>query len=110
MISEKYMHFYNGVFEQGKRLLTVRQGHKWHNMLSKNQMFTIVDMDGSAPIRAKSLGTEVRYFNLIDEDELKISANPECRTKKGLTHNMKITYMDFSEREDVSMVYFEVCE
>lgn len=109
MISEKYMHFYNGVFEKGKKLLSVRKGCKWHNILAKNKIFTIVDMDGSAPIKAKSLGTEVRLFSAIEEGELKIAANPECRTKKGLAHNMKITYMDFSEKEDVSMVYFEVC-
>ena len=102
------MYFHNGVFESGKKYLTVRRGYKWHNMLGKHEPFFLVHMDGSKELKAKVLSTKVSYFDSISEDDLKMASNPECRTMSGLTHNMKTLYKDFSTNEDVSLVFFEV--
>jgi len=107
----KYIYFHNAIFNKGRHL-TIRKGSKWYQSISQGEILTLVDMEtGGSSKTAKVLRIEVMNFQDIPEDILKLSLNPECKTKKGLLNNMKSIYLDFSpEKDEVSLIFFEINE
>jgi len=102
------MHFHNGTFTKGK-YITVRRGEEWFNITMPGERLILVDMEtGSHSAIAKVLETQKIAFDNIEPDILKMSSNPECKSKQGLLHNMKSTYLDFDPKEKVTIILFEI--
>jgi hypothetical protein len=103
---KKSMYFRNPVFHPGMNV-TVRRGRKWAPVMG--QEVDIVDLENDAVLMSvKVKETLLLPFEEIDPELLKIEHDPACRTKSGLLKELKSTYDGFSEKEEVTVVRFEV--
>ena len=81
----KYLYFHNGIFSSGNRYITIRRGDRWNKILKPREIVSIIDVEAdSSHIVAKIIGVETMIFSKIPEELLKMSSNPECKTKNGL--------------------------
>lgn len=85
--------------------LAVRRGHKWHGL--SGQCVELEDTDGNNYGTALITATQLRRFDEIDELELSLEHDPECRKWVNLLDAMIQNYEEFSQQETVTLIWFD---
>lgn len=102
--------FTNPVFISGVNL-TCRKGDKWANAKEPKGGFPIVNTATPDQIVGYAYDTFTESWTFKDLKEfeglLTQEHDPECQTYDGLLKKMKEVYPDFTEEDEVTMLYFK---
>lgn len=100
--------FHNGIN------LSIRRGVNWDTLYNKNDVYIVDEKDvhdkegNIKPLYIVNLNTKVMRFCDLKDNDLLYEHDTECRTYKGLLERFKKIFLDFDEREIVTLVYFEI--
>jgi hypothetical protein len=93
----KQLKFSNPVFHEGENI-TVRRGTQWSGITG---MVSIND-----DLSANIIYTQCFVFRDIDEDDIALEHDPDCRRWEGLHNELRRLYPGFSVNEIVTIVHF----
>lgn len=90
--------------------LTVRDGSAWYKKLWTGDTLLLKETGRDEVIqKARVVGKWVALFSEIPEELLEHEHCPDCRTREGLLeHGMKPAYPDFTEQNEVSLIFFQL--
>lgn len=106
-IMQYELFFQNPVFHKGLNV-TIRNGDKW--MRADINDYLLIKEEGKNAIIATSIlvGKALLPAYLIPEDLLKYDHDPACRNLANLFSEMRRMYPDFSERNLVTVLLFNL--
>lgn len=89
--------------------MTCRRGVK-HALLGEGEKINLYDLEGEAVEVATVEEIKVMRFQDVEQEDLTINHDPDCRDFDGLLMEMQECYDDFDLYEIVTLVYFKIIE